>query len=170
MRGAPKVPDMIHKFWIEQSAAEHPTAADIAWMESAWGGHLPAEFKAFLLQYGHVSLEDAAGVPRWITYEKHGDGVTEVQEASVWSFPDRHAMQRMRAWMCEDVAGPLLPEGHIVIATGGGDTYFLMKLDDANSPVLVWEEVDVPWGDQYNKTLSVVGTSLEDFLGRLRVD
>lgn len=162
------LPQAIAEFWVAQAAAK-PTAEDIAWIGETWGGPLPAAYRVLLETYGHVSLEDAEGVPRWLTYEVDDDGMTSVNEASVWKFLDREEMRRLRAWLVEDSGGSLVPPGHIVMASGGGDTYFLMEVGEASSTVFLWEEKDDPWGDEDNNSLSVVGGSLSELFAKLRV-
>jgi len=168
---SPPVPDVIRAYWAARPDVEHPTKQDMAWMEQAWGGVLPPDYRAFLGEFGCVSLEDAEGLPRWITYNRQeADGFTSYGETSLWTFLNRDRMKRDRAWLVEDAGGSLLPPGYIPVATGGGFCYFLLRLGAAPSPVYVWEDSSDPWGEGENTVLGHAADSLADFFTNLRIE
>ena len=157
-------------------AADNPpkaTAADIALAESQLGIRLPADYKAFVTQYGCVIFGRDTEGRNPFSYVIEDGGQTETWQRGVSFLLDlKQAVSNYQYMISEedpeDAARPMIPPGYLPIASDAGHARLLLGIAAHPGQVWFWPQSEWRWSLEDNRALGLVAETFEAFINGLR--
>jgi len=150
------------------------TTADISFIEHSLDIKLPADYEAFVRQYGFVHFGRDEPERRCLfsyAIEASGQRVTRQREVRFMHKPAK-LVPRYRYLTTaddpDDETRPSIPQGYLPVA--GDAAYGAVLLDISAHPgqVWFWPYSDDRWGLGHNVALGFVADNFEDFINSLR--
>ena len=166
------IPPAMQAIW---AAANEPKAkpVDIALAESILGIQLPADYKAFVTQYGYVIFGRDPEERNRFSYVIEDGGQTEIRQRGVSFLLDlKQAVSNYQYMISEedpeDESRPMIPPGYLPIASDAGHARLLLDIAAHPGQVWFWPESEWRWGMEDNRALGFVADTFEAFINGLR--
>lgn len=166
------IPPGVQATW---AAANRPkaNAADIALAESQLGIQLPANYKAFVTQYGFVVFGQDPEERNLFSYVIEKAGQTETRQRGVRYLLDLKQVVSGYRYMIsdedpEDESRPMIPQGYLPVASDAGHGRLLLDIAAHPGQVWFWPQSEWRWGMEDNRALGFVAESFEAFVNGLR--
>ena len=166
------IPSAVRASW---AVANEPKAApaDIALAESQLGIQLPADYKAFVTQYGFVVFGQDPEERNLFSCVIEKAGQTETLRRGVRYLLDlKQVVSGYRYMISEqdpgDESRPMIPRGYLPVASDAGHGRLLLDIAAHPGQVWFWPQSEWRWGLEDNRALGYVAESFEAFINGLQ--